>query len=257
MVGRLGTASALPAFLPWLNFEHRNRFSALRRIRFHLGAHDVNKRIRNESQAGFSFIEILALLGILSTLLAVVLPISRSVAQIFSVSSDARNISASLSLARMLAASQSTHGRLYADLSANAFHVEVWNKTANCWQTDGDTPNTCTQATSPVTSLAQGVTFGFGPVTQGPTPPTNSIAQAASCNSGPAGTNSGAPIANTACIEFNSRGFAVDQTGALVISQAIYVQGDARTRIYAATVGEAGQPRTYSYSGSGTTWNPY
>src|ERR1700740_2790040 len=189
MVGRLGTASALPAFLPWLNFEHRNRFSALRRIRFHLGAHDVNKRIRNESQAGFSFIEILALLGILSTLLAVVLPISRSVAQIFSVSSDARNISASLSLARMLAASQSTHGRLYADLSANAFHVEVWNKTANCWQTDGDTPNTCTQATSPVTSLAQGVTFGFGPVTQGPTPPTNSIAQAASCNSGAAGTN--------------------------------------------------------------------
>lgn len=217
----------------------------------------MNKRIRNQSQAGFSFIEIMALLGILSTLLAVVLPISRSVAQIFSVSGDARNINASLGLARMLAASQNTHGRLYADLSGNTFHVEVWNKTANCWQTDGDTPNACTQANSPVTSLAQGVTFGFGSLTQGPTPPTNTITQAPSCNTGVAGTNPGTAIANTACIEFSSRGFAIDPTGALVISEAIYVQADAGTRIYAATVGEAGQPRTYIYSGSGTTWNHY
>jgi Tfp pilus assembly protein FimT len=214
----------------------------------------VNKRIRNESQAGFSFIEILALLGILSTLLAVVLPISRSVAQVFSVSGDARNIGASLNLARMLAASQSTHGRLYADLRGNTFRVEVWNKTGNCWQTDGDTPNACTQANSPVTNLAQGVTFGFGSLTQGPTPPTNSIAQAPPCNSGVAGINPGAQIANTACIEFSSRGFAVDPTGAPVVSEALYVQGDAGIRIFAATVGEAGQPRTYSYTGS--QWDP-
>ena len=215
----------------------------------------MNKRIRNASQAGFSFIEILAVLGILSTLLAVVLPVSRSVVQVFSVSGDARNIRASLNLARMLAASQTTHGRLYADLGANTFHVEVWNKTVNCWQTDGDTPNACTQANSPVTNLAQGVTFGFGSLTQGPTPPTNSIAQAPACNSGVAGSNPGNPIANTACIEFNSRGLAIDQTGALVVSDSLYVQGDAGTRIYAATVGEAGQPRTYSYTGS--QWNPY
>lgn len=214
----------------------------------------MNRRIRNESQVGFSFIEILAVLGIMSAVLAFALPISRSAVQLFSASGDARNINASLGLARMLAASQSTHGRLYADLSGNTFHVEVWNKTANCWQTDGDT-NTCTQATSPATNLAQGVTFGFGPVTQGPTPPTNSIAQAPPCNSGVAGTNPGSAIANTACIEFNSRGFAVDQTGAVVLSAAIYAQGDAGTRIFAATVGQAGQPRTYIYTGS--AWNPY
>ena len=213
----------------------------------------MNTRRRNASQAGFSIIESVIVLGLLSTLLAVALPISRSAVQAFSVSGDARNIGASLSLARMLAGSQSTHGRVYADLSGNTFHVEVWNKTGNCWQTDGDT-NSCTQATSPITNLAQGVTFGFGSLTNGPTPPTNSIAQAPACNSGVAGLNPGTPIANTACIEFNSRGLAVDRTGALVVSDSIYVQGDAGTRIFAATVGEAGQPKTFIYTGS---WNPY
>jgi Tfp pilus assembly protein FimT len=215
----------------------------------------VNKRIRTAGQAGFSFIETLAGLGILSAVLTFALPISRSVAQILFVSGDARNISASLNLARMLAGSQTTHGRLYADLSGNTFHVEVWNKAANCWQTDGDTANACTQANSPVTNLAQGVTFGFGSLTNGPTPPTNTITQAPPCNSGIAGVSPGSAIANTACIEFSSRGFAIDQTGALVVSQAIYVQADANKRIYAATVGEAGQPRTFSYTGS--EWDPY
>lgn len=216
---------------------------------------DVNRPIRNQSQAGFSFFETMAALGVLSTVLAVALPISRSAIQFFTVSGDARNIRASLSLARMLAGSQSTHGRLYADLNGNTLHIEVWNKAANCWQTDGDTPNACTQATSPVANLARGVTFGFGSLTQGPTPPTNSIAQAPPCNSGVAGPNPGTPIANTACIEFNSRGFAVDQTGAMVLSEAIYIQGDASTRIFATTVGQTGQPRAYIYTGS--EWDPY
>ena len=213
----------------------------------------MNRQVRNQSQAGFSIIEITTVLGILSVL-AFALPITRSAVQFFSVSRDARNIGSGLGLARMLAGSQTTHGRLYADLAANTFHVEVWSRTNNCWQTDGDI-NPCTQASSPVTKLAQGVTFGFGLLTQGPTPPTSTIAQAPPCNSGVAGTNPGAAIANTACIEFNSRGFAVDQTGAVVLTTAVYLQGDAGTRIFAATVGQAGQPRTYSYTGS--EWDPY
>ena len=255
---RPGTSSALHTLAHGFNFHVLKSFLVPRRTGFHIGAHDVNRPVKNGSQAGFSFIETLAVLGILGSLLTFALPFGRSVAQILSVSGDARNIGAGLNLARMQAASQNTHGRLYVDLSANTFHVEFWNKTGNCWQIDNVTAAaTCDNTAGSVTKLAPGVTFGFGSLTQGPTAATSTIAQAPVCYSGVAGTNSGTAIDNTACIEFSSRGFALDHTGAVVASEAVYIQSEPDTRIFGIVVGLPSQPQIYGYSGSGSVWNSY
>jgi prepilin-type N-terminal cleavage/methylation domain-containing protein len=213
---------------------------------------------KNERLAGFSLVETMVALGILSILFALGVPMSRTISEFYAISGDTRNISADLNLARMRAASDFTHGRLYADLKGNTLHVEFWNKTNSCWQTYNDiAANTCTKTTSPVTKLAAGDAFGFGSLSQGPTAATSSIAQPPACNTGVAGTSPGSAIANTACIEFNSRGFPVDSTGKVIASDALYVQNNPKAFFSAVTVPVAGQPTAYSYSGSGSTWNLY
>jgi prepilin-type N-terminal cleavage/methylation domain-containing protein len=233
-------------------------FACSSNLNFCVGAQGMNRAARNNQQVGVSLLETMVALSILSVLLAIAAPLSRTVSQMFAVSGDTRSLSVSLNLARMRAAADFTHGRLYADLKANTFHVEFWNKTKSCWRTYDDiAANTCTQTTSPVTSLTSGDTFGFGSLSQGPTAATSSIAQPPACTSGVAGTSPGSAIANTACIEFNSRGFPVDSAGKVLASDAIYMQSGSHSMFSAITVPVAGQPTAYSYSGSGSTWNLY
>jgi prepilin-type N-terminal cleavage/methylation domain-containing protein len=217
----------------------------------------MSTAIKFKQQAGVSLIETLAVVFILSILLAFAVPMGRSISQVYAIAGDVRSISADLNLARMRAAADFTHARLYADLAGNTYHVDFWNKTKSCWQTFNDlAANTCTAANSPVIKLAPGDSFGFGSLTQGPTTATSTIAQAAACNSGVAGTSPGTATANTACIEFNSRGFPVDSTGKVVASDALYVQNNLKNLFSAVTVPVAGQPTMYNYSGA-STWSPY
>jgi hypothetical protein len=147
--------------------------------------------------------------------------------------------------AKLRAAADFTHARVYANLSGNTYHLEIWNKSGNggagCWQTDGDTANTCTAASSPVQYLSQGVTFGYGVIATPPANTETTIGQAPLCYTGYAGqaTNT-TSVANTACIEFNSRGEpsdpapggsagaaggVPDATGALYVTDANSVYG--------------------------------
>lgn len=213
---------------------------------------------KNQRQAGVSLPETLVVLGIVSVLASVVVPVSQNITQGCALSGDTRSVGAALNLARMRAASDFTHARLYTDLSGSTFHVELWNKAGNCWQTYNDiAANTCTKTTSPVTALAAGDSFGFGSISTGPTADTSTVAQPATCQTGSVGNpDGGTAIANTSCIEFNSRGFPVDNTGAVVASDAIYVQNSVKNLFSAVTVPVAGLPAMYSYSGA-STWASY
>lgn len=206
----------------------------------------TRQAVTDKRQLGVSLIEILVGVAILMALLGFAAPSITNITRTYRISGDARSIAVDLNLARMRASGDYSHARAYMDLSGNTFHVEVWNK-AGCWQTDGDA-NPCTLATSPVTPLAAGDTFGFGSISAGPTAETSTIAEAPACTTGVAGASSGSNIANTACIEFNSRGYPVDSTNTLVASDAIYIIN--KNLCFAVAVPVAGQPSTYSYTGS-------
>ena len=215
----------------------------------------MRQTVTDKRQCGVSMIEILVGVAILMTLLGFAAPSVTTVMRTYQISGDARSISVALNMARMRAGADYSHARAYINLSTNTFRVEVWNKVGGCWQTDGGS-NDCPQTTSPVTSLGQGDIFGFGTLTAGPTAATAAIAQAPICETGVAGAAPGANIANTACIEFNSRGYPVDSTNTLVASDAIYIRNsNSQTFCFAVAVPIAGQPAMYSYSGA--AWAPF
>ena len=127
---------------------------------------------------------------------------------------DSRSLAAMTAEAKLRAAADFTHARVYANLSGDTYHLELWNKNgsggAGCWQTDGDS-NACTVATSPVISLSHNVSFGYGSVATAPANTEPSLGQAPLCYTGYAGQSTNTTsVANTACIEFNSRGVPSD-----------------------------------------------
>ena len=158
----------------------------------------------------------------------------------------------------MRAAANFTHARAYVNLAAGTYHLELWNKAGNggngCWQTDGDNANPCTVAASPVLNLSQGDTFGFGNLTAGPTPGQATISQAAGCRPGTANTpGGGGAAANTACIEFNSRGTPVDNTGAPVATGAFYITN--ASVVTGITASATGSIQTWSTPISSVNWH--
>jgi hypothetical protein len=62
------------------------------------------------------------------------------------------------------------------------------------------------------------VTFGFGVVATAPTNTQPVIGQAPACLD-----NASAPIGNTACIVFNSRGIPIDNTPSPTTADALYI----------------------------------
>jgi type II secretory pathway pseudopilin PulG len=196
-------------------------------------------------QLGFSMIELMLVVTGIIILTAIAIPSVTGLARSFRIGGDTREVAALLNLARLRAAADYTHARLYVNLNANTYHLEVWNKASACWQTFEDS-NACTQTTSPVVPLAPGDTFGFGSIGTGPT--GTAPAQAPACISGVAGPSPGSTTSNTACIEFNSRTYPVDTTNKVVASDAIYVKNAEGYSAIAVSL--SGQPSQYRYNGS-------
>jgi len=176
-------------------------------------------------QGGFSTLELLVVMAMSLIVAAIAIPNFLSVANFLRAAGDLRSLGGITAQFKMRAAADFTHARLYVDLAANAYHIEVWNKTNSCWRTDGDRANACTAGTSPVMLLSQGVTFGAGGVGSGPTAVTATVAQAPLCINKVAGNpgGTGGTNANTACIEFNSRGIPVDSSNTPVGTGAFYL----------------------------------
>lgn len=206
------------------------------------------RRGRHYAQSGFTAIETLIILLLLSIVLSFAIPSVSTISQNLRMSGDARSIAQLVDRARISAVADFTHSRVYLDLKKNTFHLEVWDKTAGCWKTDGDS-HPCTQATSPVTPLSQGDTFGFGSLAVGPTAATGIPAEPPNCTTGAAGAGAGPSILLTACVEINSRGYPVDSTNTIAAGDAIYLTNN-QSEYTAVAVSITGQPSGYKFSGA-------
>src|SRR5713226_4283657 len=176
---------------------------------------------RNGRMSGFSMLELLVVLAISAILAAIAVPNVISITRALRIAGDLRDLNGTVAQAKMHAAADFTHARARVNpaaniFPANTFLVEIWNKAgaggAGCWQTVGDAVNACTVGASPIQTLSQGVTFGTDNVGAAPPNTQTIFGQAAPCGNGVAGV-AGTPagtIANTACIEFNSRGLPID-----------------------------------------------
>jgi type II secretory pathway pseudopilin PulG len=198
-----------------------------------------------ERQSGFSTLELLVVIMMSLIVSAIAIPNFTNVDNYLRAAGDLRALNGITVQAKMRAAADFTHARAYIDLAGNTYHVEIWNKTNSCWQTDGDAANTCTTANSPVIGLSQGVTFGTGGIGVGPTPGTTTTSEAPLCIKKVAGNpgGTGGTNPNTACIEFNSRGIPVDTTNAPVGGGAFYM-GNQNT-VDAITVNATGSIQSW------------
>ena len=207
---------------------------------------------------GFTTIELLIVLVISLIAAAVAIPSYNTVTRYLRIAGDARDLNSTIAQAKMRAAQDFTHARVHADLVANTFQLEVWDKTGNsgagCWKTDGDSVNPCTATSTLPQPLSRGVSFGFGSAGAGNPNPQTVIAQAPTCSTGVAGGATASAIANTACIEFNSRGIPVDASNSPTPSDALYLT-DANV-VYGITVIQPGLIQSWSTSASDTNWQP-
>ena len=211
---------------------------------------------------GFSTLELLLVMVVSLVVAALAIPGFNQVRRTLRISGDARDLNGAINQAKLQAAADFTDARVYIDLTGTSpanplaqFHVDVWNKGLNCWQTVGDmdpgppVQPRCLGATSPVQYLSQGVCFATAPNCAGlpgaPPPNTqaNGIQQGPQCDP-PHGKKVGqAP--STACIEFNSRGFAIDvKTGVPNGNEAVYITDG--TQVYGVTVGATGMSQVWA-----------
>ena len=230
--------------------------AAISRLAEGLSGEKMNTSSKESRQNGFSMLELIVVLAISLTVGAIGVVAYQRIATYLRTAGDQRDLNGIVAQAKMDAAANFSHARAYADLNANTFHLEIWNKAGSpafptgCWRTVGDVPaNPCTVAASPVYSLSTGNTFGFGAIT---TPPPNTqaaIAQAAVCTN-----NTGGNIANTACIVFNSRGIPIDAAGNPLGTGAFYVNNGST--VFGLTVRATGSALNWSISNSAssTTW---
>jgi prepilin-type N-terminal cleavage/methylation domain-containing protein len=209
---------------------------------------------------GFTVMELLVVMAITAILTAFAVPNYQRITQSLRIAGDLRDLNGIVAQAKMQAAAYFTHARARANFMTGTFQLEIWNKAGNggagCWQTVGDTGNPCTVGTSPVQQLSSGVTFGFDQVTAPPPNTQAAMAQAGPCRKGAAGTPSADPTttANTACIEFNSRGIPIDAAGNPTGNGALYVNnGNA---VYGLTVAATGYALNWSAqdTSSNTNW---
>ena len=156
--------------------------------------------------SGFSLAEMMVVLAFMGALAAIALPVLGRALAAMRLSGTARDLSNATALAKTKAAAEFTRARLFADLGAESFHVEVWNTTTNQWD-----------AATGITALPVNVSYGWGPVTTaaGTQQP---FGQAPQCLD-----NASNPMANTACIVFNSRGIPINNALAPTAADGLYI----------------------------------
>lgn len=191
---------------------------------------------------GFSLIELLMVLAIMGVLAAVTVPMSGNTIRFLKLSGDAREISNATAVAKMRAAAKFTQARLYVDVSGRQFYVQTYDKTTGTWTTEGG-----------AVSLSSTVSFGYAPVASPPPSTQTTIGQAPECMTMAGSPPVATPVANTACIIFNSRGLPVDTTGSPTGLGAFYVTDG--TAVYGITVAATGFIRTWRTNSTSTpTW---
>jgi len=106
---------------------------------------------------GFTLVEVLLVTTVVIVVAAIGIPTLTTITKNLRTQGDARDLNGAIVMAKMRAASDFARARVYADLSANTFRVEIYPSGASSWTAEGGT-----------TTLSQGVTFGYGSLTSAP-----------------------------------------------------------------------------------------
>lgn len=198
------------------------------------------------SERGFSLAELLIVILVVGVLAAIAIPQSIAIIRNQRIRGDAHTLAGNVSVAKMRAGSDFTQARLYLDLGANSFRVDVWDQTNNCWHPDEAVAGACANGTpgSTAVALSTGVTAGFAGAGAPPPNTTAALAQASPCTDNTRVTL----VPNTACIVFNSRGCPLNS-----IPGGLYIT-DINT-VSAVTVNASGMVQTWNTSASaGGNW---
>jgi prepilin-type N-terminal cleavage/methylation domain-containing protein len=155
-----------------------------------------NSDVGNVRNRGFSLVEVLMTTVIIIVLAAIGIPTLMSMVRGLRTAGDARDLNGAIIQAKMRAASDFSRTRVYADLSANTFRIEIQPSGTTSWTTD--CPSTCDQP------LSSGVSFGYGSLSSPPANTQAALGQATACKD-----SSNTSISNTACVIFNSRGIPI------------------------------------------------
>jgi prepilin-type N-terminal cleavage/methylation domain-containing protein len=203
-----------------------------------------NLRKRNAVPNGFSLVEVLVVTLVIIVLASIGIPSLLSLLSSLRTAGDARDLNGAIVLAKMRASSDFARARVYADLSANTFRIEVQPSGTTGWTTDG-CPNSCTANQS----LEKNVSFGFGSLSSPPSNTQSSLSQAPACLDSATNTTA---VANTACIIFNSRGIPITSGAVPTPDDAIYVtDGKAVTGV---TVSATGLTRVWRTEANNANW---
>jgi prepilin-type N-terminal cleavage/methylation domain-containing protein len=188
--------------------------------------------------AGFTMLETLFVVALIGIISAIAVPQFSNSMGYFRISGDARSISNAIAVTKIRAASNFSRTRLYVNQTQRWQRIEKGDTSVPThWTVEGGQ-----------TYLSPNSAFGFGPVT---TPPPNTqaaIGQSTACLD-----DTGTAIANTSCVLFNSRGTPIDNLGASIGSNAIYVTNGQS--VYGVTVSATGMVRMWQTGSKATpTW---
>ena len=212
---------------------------------------------RSNRQQGFTMLEIAVVITVGIILSAMAIPKINALVRGYRSVGDARSLAEEVSLAKMRAAADFTESRVFADFSTNQYRVEIWNRTSNCWMTEGDTQcsaNYTSPNTPPSTLLLTNVIFGDGTLSSPPSNTQPTLAQAPACQTdAQTSSQSAGNVANSACVVFNSRGIPVDNTLTATSNDALYVTDS--NSVYGVTVLATGLIQTWRAGLVGQTWS--
>jgi Tfp pilus assembly protein FimT len=191
-----------------------------------------------QNAAGFTLLETMLVVGLIGVIGAIAVPQITNSIGYFRISGDARSISNGLAVTKIRAASNFSRTRLYVNRTQRWHRIE---------KGDTSTPTHWT-AESGATYFSPNTAVSFGAVA---TPPPNTqatIGQSTACLD-----DTGTAIANTSCVLFNSRGTPIDNNGASIGSNAVYVTNGSA--VYGVTVSATGMVRMWQTGAAATpTW---
>lgn len=202
----------------------------------------MEKMKRKRQPHGFSLIELLVVMLIILVIAGMAIPGFQSIQRNLRIVGDSRNVFALTAQAKMRAAAEFTHARARMSLTTGNFGIEVWDKPTNSWQ-----------VLNGIQNFSTGVGAGFSTVS---TPPPNTqatLGQAHVCRANsPQAATATLVASGDVCIEFNSRGIPVDNTGAPTGNDAFYITDG--NSVYGVTVNTAGMIQNWYINRQDTQW---
>jgi prepilin-type N-terminal cleavage/methylation domain-containing protein len=160
-----------------------------------------------QSNRGYSLVEIMAAIAVLGVLAGFAVPMVASSTSGVKLRDHANAMADLIGLAKLRATSEFSRARLYVDLAAQSYVIQIWDTTAGDWVSEQ----------APVV-LPNGVSFGWGKLDAPPPNTQDELKFAVEC----VDKNDNA-IDKTACIMFNSRGIPIDKDNSPIGGNAFYL----------------------------------